>query len=284
RGLCQMTIRKQLPTILAVSFLAIGPAFGRIKPLLYREPLQGPVRTVVTENAQLANDGTEIPGTRWNHLEATYDANRRIVEEIEYGSIGKVMLRHVWACDVSGNITEILAYDRDERPSCRHILTYDAEGHVSEITCFQPRIFYTSNAVDGGGGGSGLTFSYKLECTCDSEGRITAMLIRKSSGFITYKYQQAYDERGRLIMYSRHSVDSDEDYEERYTYGEDGHVNEMLRFDGNGNLQKWHGYKYESDEHGNWVKRVEELPITRDGKVEWGPVKATYRKIQYFEK
>ena len=126
------------------------------------------------------------------------------------------------------------------------------------------------------------TLKHKYECTCDTDGNLTEMVIRKDDGSVRHRFWQRSGAESCLIRAGRGVGGFELDYIDAFRYNEAGHVSGITNFDGRGVMEYRLEFTYEFDVAGNWTKRTAKALDTTIGRVEWVPCMVTYRTITYF--
>lgn len=261
---------------LALVALLIDPALAGKKTDREQERLIGPVKTVLIELTNIANqEGKWVESPRIPWLSNTYDLKGNKIQEDQLYDDVSLNFKSVFNYDVNGNLTDGVEYDYKAFPVFKWTYTH-AQNRVEEIR----------TQVNG------VLFS-KATYTYDKDGNLAEEIRHQIHSTKDFKWVYLYDAEGRKVEENFYLVQmqgpsheqvrvSTLDFKTVYRYDAKGNVIEETRFDAAGEVKFKKQYSYKFDSVGNWISQTAEEWITRSGKAVLEPTGVTYRTFQYY--
>ncbi len=259
--------RLTLPLFLFVCILPLT-ALGQTVPTLSEadkkerlslevDDLVGPIRIIATQEAEL---------TFINSLTAPTESHRKHIQSVLF--------------DVDGKVTEVLGLGSRNQRRCGTASSGETK-HTEKLDALGRKTEEHDEHFDRGK----LIVRTVQEYEYDQEGqtRVYKAVMLDSEGSILFKWENKFDELGRLI--------------ERASYNQRGVLSsrEILIRDDKGLVIESTEYSstkspsvsrtsmsYEYDDSGNWITCTHSKLVTENGQSFFQPVKKVYRTLTYY--
>jgi hypothetical protein len=104
-------------------------------------------------------------------------------------------------------------------------------------------------------------------------------LVQKSRSLLE---RTLYDERGQRIENETYPIVGSRVGQETHKHDAQGNLSETVVRDARGAVLSKTIYKYELDEHGNWIQMTASIAVSNSGKINYEPIEITKRQITYY--
>lgn len=253
--------------------------------------LMGPVRSVLTRgNPTWETEFYDRTGTlmeRWAGL----DPNRFRAHQYP-------VVKWIYSYDGHGKRTLVTVTERDGALMSVTAFAYDEEGHQTASVEADMR---------GDTDGQFDSAEFRLYDERGSEVRRLLFLshdsVRKTvykhheegrrvekisfqDGQFSFRYINRYDTKGDPVERFHYDAEGAFVGREAWEYDEEGNVIRTSSYGIGGSLESQFSHRYEFDERGNWVKRIDTAevnPRTAEGRLTYVPESVTTRTISYYE-
>lgn len=185
-------------------------------------------------------------GKALDEIHYTYNQSGNLAEQRTYRE-GKLLFKFVYGYDDRGNNVETKTYLSDGSLRSKSTYTYDSKGNIVTISSYKE---CTSEHV--------CKLEYKAENTHDDKSNRTQAVIYKADGSV--------DER---------SV---------YTYNAKRQEQEKVVYNADGSFREKETYTYEYDSTGNWIKKISQKAVHKDGAFALESSHIIQRTIAYYNK
>jgi hypothetical protein len=282
-------MKTKVISILGFLFLIIGCSILETKNNDLKDmKLNGKVKSITESNYEaIEKFGEIIKGERSGTNEFSFDRKLlfnekgNLIEEKKYKLDGNLDSKSFCNFDENQNKIERIFYDSSVKPILRWTYKYDGKGNLIEENKIQILSRLDSLMANYNGKNTNSNYSTKTLYKYDDSGNLFEKSIYKSDGSLVSKNIYKYDLKGKLVEDDTYNSNGSLHCTNTFKYDDNGNKSEdksvgkfffqkhTIKYDQYGNqieinsgyqevgIDATSAYKYEFDNHNNWIKKIE---------------------------
>ena len=220
------------------------------------ERIKGKIKIIIEDNEDLTGSGT-VKGRKSSSIKYFSELGN-LTKKISYDYRGNPMEITVYGCIDGDRVTNygLIRYEYDPPPPAMASL---GSGQVKRD----------------------LRYSSKIKFKYDDKGRLIEDGYYGNDGSLWVRHVYTYKEN--QVEQISYSSGSSPDSKKLEILDDKGHIIEETYFSSKAGFgESKSKFSYEFDDKGNWLKRITEKIMTKDGKIQALPSTITYRKLIYY--